>query len=88
MRRGHTDPRHPSCPECGSYRVFLILRPGVSLERDGQFSTFINGSSKKCSACGHEWDRKAHRGVTYQVPEPKKEGFFDRLFHRLFPHLD
>lgn len=77
----------PRCPRCGSYHVSLAMRPGVVLQEDD--APFINATSKRCSNCAHEWDRTAHRGVSVQPAQPPvpKEGFWDRIFRRFFPHL-
>lgn len=76
------------CPKCGSFHVFLAMRPGVPPQ--GENVPFMNATSKRCSNCAHEWDRQAYRGVGVQCDEPKP-GFWARLWSRLWhflaPHL-
>lgn len=88
MSKSPTSPAMPRCPKCQSFHVTLHLRPGASTEKGNQTSTFVNVTYKMCLSCGHTWDRQAFRGVTtYTSPDPKP-GFWTRLFHAIFPHLN
>ncbi len=87
------DLSHCRCPKCGSLRIARVLRPANTVEVHDGNTWFTNAAHTRCNACGHIWNRTAHRGLRAGfVPEPKPSlhpapGLLTRLFRRLFPHL-